>query len=410
MSERAIFDLLIIGGEAPGLAAAACAAKKGAAVALLLTGDEAPAKGTTDEPPNAIWRMLDLHLQRLPISDPAASISRSGEALFVMPADPAQACATLAANAPGADYIWPAFLDDSGGEAAPATSRFLSAATVLDDYFSDAALKAQLLSKYVAPFGLAGDEAGSSRALAFAADAPRRRLDARALQTALEAIAAAAGVETLSGKLQSLGRVDGKSRRALLDNGREVRARRVMAASALLGEAAGLLIDTKGSPLLRRAGTQALLRLRYDKRPTAAKAPADAIYFTAQSAADLIEARDAMIDGAIVDAPVLRFEIIGKEIFASAPFTPAKLCENGELRDWTGQDRQILGRNAAAVIASTLSGKQGAAREIEVHIGPDVGAALRRRDFDLGALPAPAPSADPVGAAVALALELASGG
>jgi hypothetical protein len=179
-----------------------------------------------------------------------------------------------------------------------------------------------------------------------------------------------------------------------------------MASSALLAEAAGLRVDAGGTPLRRRSGTQATIRIRYDRKPKLSAKDAAAGFFIAADRQAIIRARNGMIEGKLEDEAPLAFEIRGKEIFARAPFCPARLVDNGETREWTGQDRQILGRQTAAFIEKRLPGVTGTPREIEVTIGPDVASGLRRRSFDVPPTPAPAPSADPIGAAAALALEI----
>ncbi len=203
----------------------------------------------------------------------------------------------------------------------------------------------------------------------------------------------------------SLTRADAKQWKAATDAGRDLRAKAVMASSAMIGESAGLRIGCGGSPLLRRNGAAAVIHIRYDKRP---KPPGgnSGPFFTAADRQSLIAARNAMIEGKIEENAPLSFEIDGKDIIARAPFCPARLRENGEDRDWTGQDRQVLGRQAAELIGRRLGGGVGNVREIEVTIGPDVAAGLKRRNFDAPQIPAPAPSLDTIGAAASLALEL----
>lgn len=410
MSQRAAVDLLVIGADAAGLAAAACAARSGASVALAPTGGEAPAEGLADEPPNFVWRLLDLHLHELQSAPPAAHTTLLEKTALSTSADRMRTGEALAARDPALEHLWPAFVAEmqrgAAGRAPEAADRYLSANALLDDCFADEDLKTHLVSAFVAPFGLAGDEAGSAAALAGAGDIAQARVSARALHAALLDAAIAAGVDCLSGRLQTLARADGKSWKATLDNGRETRGRKAMASSVLLGEAAGLRVSCDGSPLVRRIGAEAIIRIRYDKRPAAAALRQPGAFFTATDRAAIVRARNAMIDGRFDDEPVLRFEAAGKEIIARAPYCPARLRDNGDERDWTGQDRQILGRQAAALIEKRLGGGLGAVREIEVTIGADAATGLTRRSFDVPAIPAPAPSHDPVAAAAALALEI----
>lgn len=405
---RATFDLLVLGAGAAGLAAAACAARSGAKSALAATGEERPEDGAVVEPPNAVWRLLDLHIYDLKFEERAgvASYLADGGAPLTTSDDAATCARLLATRDPTLEQIWPAFIDDmrraqdSDAGAGLQPDRFQSANAALDDYFADEALKTHVIAAFVAPFGLAGDEAGSLAALLAAGAPPARRLAAPALAEALKSAAEAAGVDIAAGKLQRWSR-EGKVWKAVMEDGREIRARRAMASSALLAEAAGLRVAAGGAALLRRAGVEAVIRIRYDRKP---KSPTAAAAATDRAA--IIAARNAMLEGRLPDEAPLLFEVRGKDILARAPFCPAQFRENGETRDWTGQDRQILGRQAAALIERRLGHAPGIVRDIEVTIGPDVAAGLRRRKFSLPPLPAPPPSADAIGAAAALALEI----
>ncbi len=407
-SERTTTEFLVIGADAAGYAAAACVARSGVRTAIAATGFEAPSIGTAIEPPNAVWRMLDLHqydLSPMVSGGAVSSFANGGIASFP---DAEKTASRLAAIDDNLLRLWPQFVIDAGSFSRNAKSgldgsRLLSANALLDDYFENEDLKSHLAAAYVAPFGLVGDEVGSSEALAGLFDAPRRRMSGASLVEALKASALAAGVEFIAGRFERLLISESKRFRILFDDGREIRARDVMASSATLAEAAGLrLADV--SPLLRRTGVEAIVSIRYEKKVRAAADAPGACFLGATSRKDLEAARAAMLDGRIDDAPVLGFEIDGKSVVARLPFCPARLRENDEDRDWTGQDRQILGRNTAAAIAKFLAPGANPVREIDVILGPDVSAGLRRRRFDLQPVPAPAPSIDPVGAAVALAM------
>lgn len=413
MAQRPSIRLLVIGADAAGYAAAACAARSGAAVALTATGGETLPEGAVAEPPNFVWRLLDLHQYGLKFEQPApkTSLFGDGKAPLSTSDDAGSTGEKLAARDASLEYLWPAFVEQTKrGEAGALTGRTLdcgryqSANAALDDWFADEDLKTHLVCALVSPFGLAGDEAGSVAAL-FAGAVSPRRLAAASLFDILKTAAESAGVETAPGRLVALTRGDGKTFTAAMDDGREIRAKAAMASSALIGEAAGLRIAAKGSPLLRRSGAEATIRIRYDRKPKIAAKAMSAGYFTAPDRAAMRRARNNMLEGRIDEDSPLSFEIRGKEIIARAPFCPARLRENGELRDWTGQDRQILGRQAAATIAKRL-GSVGTVRDIEVAIGADAASGLKRRTFHASPIPAPPPSHDAIGAAAALALEI----
>ncbi len=415
MAQRTAIDLLVIGADAAGIAAAACAARTGASVALAPTGLESPDATATSEPPNFVWRLLDLHqydlrFETLPLR---TTFFANGAPALTTTDDVGETGRRLAALDASLEHLWPAFIDDmkrsaptreAAGGLGPGP--YQSANAALDDYFRDEHLKTHLVGALLAPCGLAGDEAGSAQALAAAGAWPYRRTATTPLIEALKAAAQAAGVDQLAGRLAALTRDGGKFWKIRMEDGRELRARGAMASSALLAEAAGVRVNAAGSPLLRRSGAEATIRIRYDRKPKLSAKDAAAAYFTAADRQAIIRARNSMIEGKFEEDAPLSFEIRGKEIIAKAPYCPARLRDNGEVREWTGQDRQILGRQAAALIEQRLGAMLGTPREITVTIGPDVAAGLARRSFDIPPLPAPPPSHDSIGAASALAMEI----
>jgi hypothetical protein len=413
MGHAPIVDLLVVGADAAGFAAAACAARKGASAALIKTGGEPNEEGFALEPPNFVWRLLDLQQYELRFEtvEEYASLHHSGPAISTF-GDSAKTAEALAAIDPALAHLWPQFAEEAESHAPdPGESRrisarqFLSANAVLDDYFADERLKTHLINALVAPYGLSGDEIGSAEALSSIEGWRRRQTSRRALGDSLKSAAQSANVEIAAGRLQSLEHVDSKFWRAVTDEGKELRSRAVMASSALIGEAAGLRVACGGSPLVRRSGAEAVVKIRYDRRPKLPGKSARARYFTAPDRTAIIRARNSMREGRIPEDAPMAIEIAGKEVVVRAPFCPSRLRENGELRDWTGQDRQILGRQAAAAVERAL-GAIGVIREIEVAIGPDAAAGLQRRSFVSPPIPAPPPSPDPIGAAAALAIQL----
>lgn len=412
MAPRTFIDLFIVGADAAGLAAAACAARSGAKVALAPTGGECVAEGLVAEPPNFVWRLLDLHQYDLRFEAPSGEATAlSPTSLVATGADARGTAEGLAAREPSLEFLWPQFVEElsavaaAGGRGNLSPGEYQSANAALDDYFEDEALKTHLVSALVAPFGLAGDEAGSAQALVSVAGWSRRRTLRRALDDALKSAALAAGVEIREERLDAVERVDDKFWKIVLEDGRDLRARDAMASSALIGEAAGLRVAASGSPLLRRNGAEATIRIRYDRRPKLPGRDWRVRYHNVANRRQILRARDSMNAGRLAEEPPFSFEFAGKDVIARAPYCPARLRENGHFREWTGQDRQILGRQAADEV-ERLFGDVGNAREIEVTVGPDAASGLRRRVFDAPAILAPAPSHDDIGAAAALAMEI----
>ncbi len=431
MAHRPTYDLLVAGADAAGFAAAAAAARLGAKAVVVATGAEPRASGLKPSPPNFVWRLLDLHRFDLKAVDQGRTVTHLAEGLSVATlADAGRTARLLAARDPALEYGWPEFVeamargrpedapqtDDRARRPAPACAGlaladapYQSAIDILDDRFIDEGLKTHLLMIALAPLGLAGDEPGSARALFDLASAdPAQRVDADALQEALAAAAKDAGAVIETGKLVRLAREGERAWIATFEDDGEVRAARAIASTALGAEAAGFLVEAGGSPLRRHAGVEATIRLRYARKPRVKSEDAASNHHIAADKRALARARDAMLEGRIDDAMPLSFEIAGREIVARASFAPSMIRDNGALRDWTGQDLQILGRAAAAAIGRRLDPASGAPQSIDIALGPDAAAGLRRRGFDRGALLAPAPSADAVGAAAALAMTLVS--
>ena len=406
MSERAKFDFLVIGGGLPGLAAVCCAARRGADAAMALTGFESPIEGRVAEPPAGLWRLLDLHQYDFEFEAPPTHVSLFEGDAIATGEDAARDSRRLAKREATLEHLWPAYSKDMARAMETRETnfeRFVSANALLDDYFGDEALKTHLLSTFVAPFGLAGDEAGSAEAL-FAAGLRRQRsIDAATYCRVLSQAAESAGAEIIPDKLLSFGRGENKNWRASFETGRDIRAKTAMASCAHIVEPFGVSVSMAGSPLARRRGLNATIRLKLDKKPKVAAEWKRAVFHLAGDRENFRSARDAMIEGALPETPPVTFEVNGKEIIAHAYFCPSRLVVNGEAREWTGQDRQVLGRNVASVIEKQL----GVTVDVsEVRIGPDVEAGLKRRDFSIPVISAPAPSLDPVNAAALLAWEL----
>ncbi len=427
MAQRQSFDLIVVGADAAGLAAAAAAARLGASAVVVATGHEPRAAGLKPSPPNFVWRLLDLHRFDLRTIDAGRTVTHLAEGEDVETlADPGKTARLLAARDPSLEHFWPDFIealarargaiapqaDDRGRRPALAglalaDAPYASAIEILDDRFADEGLKTHLLMMALAPLGLAGDEPGTAAALYdFGAADPSARVDAEALQEALAAAAKDAGVVVEAAKLMRLTRDGERSWTARLDDDTEVKGAAAIAASALAAEAAGLSVEAQGSPLRRQAGVEATIRLRYARKPRVKDGEGAACHHIAADRRALARSRDAMLEGRIDDAMPLSFEIRGREIVARAAFAPATIRDNGAMRDWTGQDLQILGRAAAAAIGRRLEPSSGAPQSIDATLGPDAGAGLRKRDFGRPVLAAPAPSADAVGAAAALAMAL----
>jgi hypothetical protein len=425
MAQRPAIDLLVIGADAAGCAAAGSAQRLGATTALIPTGLERKTEGYAPAPPNFVWRLLDLHRYGLRL-DPADAQTQhlpDGTSVSIGP-DAHKTARALGERQGALEFQWADFaasmkrarLRDRKARVARKNGRitddrrtddfFASANAVLDDRFEDEGIKTHLVSMLLAPFGLAGDEPGSSAALVELASGWPQRASGVSIDDALEAAARDRGVDMPLARVKTLAFIDGRIWSASLEDGSEIRARQAIASSALIADALGIYAEADGSPLRRMRGSEAMIRLSYQRVPELEGAAQDGVHHIASDRRAIIRARDAMIEGRLEETSPLTFEIIGKEIVARAPYCPARLAENGHFRDWTGQDLQILGRQAAAEIGKLLKADVGPPSAIDAKIGPDAAAGLRLRSLGAPPLPAPPPSLDMIGAAAALAMKV----
>lgn len=445
MKQRRQFDLVVIGADAPGLAAAACAARAhpevALKVALIRTGDEPPPGPVSPGVPDFVWRKLDLHLSSLKAKPIDAMVSlfdegrtlstgrntrRTGRALEASGADPARLWADYIeaqasvleeadglqhAAAKGAAPILAALAAPKGVRLAERLTR--TCGDMLDDHFASEELKLHLASAALMPLGLGGDEPGSALALAAFGDQAAWRVSTgdreAGLLKALEEVCATAGVVIFESAVRDIQVSDEKVRLVMLDNGEALKAPAVMAARASSEAAARLGAAPAFSPLARREGACAEVRVKFARPPAPPNGAGDALFFAAGSRETLKAARDAALEGRIPDEPPIYFRIVKDEIVVTAPYCPAALYADDERRDWSEQDRQALGRRIVERLGAVINGDMKNVRRIDVKVSQrEAGAGA------VGAGPArlvvPPAGHDEIGAAARLAMELVRGG
>ncbi|MEZ5929080.1 MAG: hypothetical protein R3C55_11470 [Parvularculaceae bacterium] len=440
MTKRRQFDLIVIGAEPAGFAAAGCAAREGARTALIRTGDKSLREASMPGVPDFVWRKLNLQDMGLDAKPVGARVSlfEGGRSFKTYQSerkthDALEAAGiadhhlwadfsgqlvrlreegetlTQRASAPAGRNSAPALLGALAKEdGASAAERMTStSAALLEDYFVNGDLKTHLASAALGPFGLGGDEAGSALALASltAPAAWRMRASAKgpSLERVLEEAASAAGVEIIDARIRGLD-ADDKGVSLSLHDGEGLRARRLMAASTNAAARAGLEVSAAFSPLTRRDGAIANVRLRFSKAPDAPGGDKDAIFYLADNLAAFAEARDAALEGRIPEKAPISFEFHKDEIIVHAPYCPAYLMSDGEVREWSEQDRQALGQQIVARLAPHLNGAARSIKRVDVRVVP-----AAAQQADRAGLTAPAPSHDPIGAAAKLALDLIRG-
>jgi phytoene dehydrogenase-like protein len=285
-----------------------------------------------------------------------------------------------------------------------------STRSLLDDFFENDELKTHLATVALAEFGLGGDETGSALALAALSEPAAWRVKTKArgpsLVAVLEEVAKAAGVEAFDSPIREVSAAEDKMRALTLEDGEALKARKLMAASEAAAARAGLPVAHALAPLARRQGAVADVRVKFAKAPPSPIGDKDAIFYVAESVEILSEARDAALEGRLPDRPPISFEFMRDEIVVRAPYCPAVLRTEGEEREWTEQDRQALGRLIVARLAPFLNGATQTVRRVDVKVTQ---AGARQSEPQAGAVIAPPPGHDAIGAAAKLALELIRG-
>jgi hypothetical protein len=260
------------------------------------------------------------------------------------------------------------------------------------------------------PSGLGGDEAGSGMALAALSEPAAWRVKAKArgpsLLSVLEEAAKASGVEIFDAGVRSVDASEDKQRAMTLEDGEVLRTRTIMAASEAAAARAGVRVAHALAPLARREGAVADVRVKFAKAPPSPTGDKDAVFYIAESIETLSEARDAALEGRLPERPPISFEFLRDEIIVQAHYCPAVLRTEGEAREWTEQDRQALGRMIVARLAPYLNGAAQTVRRIDVRVTQ---AGARQAEVEAGAVVAPPPGHDVIGAAAKLALELIRG-
>jgi hypothetical protein len=222
----------------------------------------------------------------------------------------------------------------------------------------------------------------------------------------LENAAASAGVEFVDSAIRRIQRRDSRALTIVLENEEIIRASHLMAASVEAAAGADLEVAPSFSPLARRNGATADIRLKFQKAPPAPAGGKEAIYFIAESLAVITDARDAAAEGRLAERMPISFEYNKDEIVVHAPYCPAFLKTEDEIRDWSEQDRQALGLQIISRLEPYLNGAAQSVRRVEVRVSHAVATPGESR---LTAILAPPASHDPIGAAAKLALELVGG-
>jgi phytoene dehydrogenase-like protein len=376
------YDLAIIGASAAGFAAAGVAAQQGARVVVFRTGAEALEGALASPVPNFIWRILDLHksgLKQTPA--PAQIVLAEDEAEEISSfIDQAKTSSAFAEREAQAGAVYPEFCGAASRQRSADTpdkdekrplldfSLFDTANEVLEDYFHDERIRTLLAAAALLRFGLAGDEPGSAATFkTFGAEGwPSRTTQSRKLSEALKAACLARDVSYIETPFVSVLR-NGRSIAVQTADDETYTAKRAMAASADIARAIGLFPLSGDAALHSANGAIATVRILLEEAPPLDDVRKEASFFVVDDREHLLRARDAMLEGRLSDPPPFSFYMDGATIIARAPYCPASLMEDGEIREWSGQDRQAFGRQIFDLTKDRLKQKM-IARTIDVRI------------------------------------------
>jgi phytoene dehydrogenase-like protein len=384
------YDLLVVGDDAPGLCAAAAAAKTGAAVLLAPAGAvRVPRSPSICDIPNFVWRRLELQDYGLALEPISARITllEDGVAATTL-RGAAETADALAGDDDDAAALWPALVEDMralGEDAASlhteranalsavADARSLSAlgraagstSELLDDYLNGGPLSAHVSAHALSLSGQGGEEAGSAMALPEFFDEHSWRVrsapGSRSLNGALRRVCEVQGVETAPTPVRDAS-ADG-ARFNSLNFGDETKrkARRILFATPDAAETAGY--KTPGV----YNGGRAVLRLVLRREVEPPAGDGNAIFQIVDKSSDLESARNAALDGRLSDRPPVAFEFTDKgDIIAHTSYIPKRLRDDEGWRNWTGQDRQALTKIMIDQLASRIDGLRDRIRKKEL--------------------------------------------
>ena len=367
------YDIAIIGADAEGYAAAACAAVCRKSVVLVKTGMERPAGFAPGQIPNDIWRLLNLQSLGYQARGPSQIfVAMNGGGPKPVHAYDRANETLLDAEEHGAGALWRDFLmrlsDGAGGDGlGPLPTD--SANDLLDDYFADETLKARIASLALISHGLAGDEPGSAFVLRSVDPAywpAEAQENAPSLTEAVASLCEKQGVVRVEGAVRSVQKDNGRGRLIELETGEQIRAQTVMASSVSQALGCNLGIEGPCAPIMRRFGAEGYIRIILDGPQDDAEA-ADGYYVINTGRDALRDARSAFREGRSPSLHPLILEKRDRVVLARAPYCPYRLFDDNDAREWTGQDRQALGRQVCESIKTSLGVKRPA-RSIEVRV------------------------------------------
>ncbi len=393
------YDFLVIGGDEASLCAAASAAKAGARTALLRIAQrkKQSTMAATSAIPNFVWRRLDLQEYDLLLEPASARVTlfKEGDP-FVTYANGRATSDALAERGVDDHFVWTDFIEEvaalsNGGAlkepyatSTPASGKALAAllsdpaaldraarlhgpcADLVDDYFTDAQLKAHVSAHALSLAGAGDRDAGSASAVAefFQEESWRMRTpkDATSLLAVLEQVCKDAGVDSYSGKVTEVVADGAKHASVTIGAEEKLKVRHIFFATPDAAAAAG--VRQNGA-----AHASFTVRFKLSDRIEPPAGDDGAIFQIIDDGEDIREARAAAVNGKLFDGAPVEFEFTPNgEIIARTSYFPAAFYEDGDWRGWTGQDRQA----AAAIIKKRIAERL-----------PDFTASVRRTETEV---------------------------
>lgn len=390
----ATFDMLVIGDDAPSLCAAAAASARGVRVLLASTGAVTHGGPSVCDLPNFVWRRLELQEFGLDIEPVSARITLLADDATVTSYHRLED--TVASlrdiDADGA-ALWPEMVDDmralgeagldagfSGG--APNALSLLndpralndlaritgSSDELVEDYVNGGALNAHIKAQALAPFGLGGVEAGSAAAMPEFFDdnawRVRAKPGARSIIGALRRACERHGVEAAPPSIDMVSADGARHNVIVFKGGEKIRARHIFFACPEAAELAGYGGVAQCAPA---NSARAVMRIKLRDAIDPPAGDARAFFQIIDDVKDIKTARTEALSGRIHDRMPVEFEFTEKgDIFVRTTYVPARLQEEGEWRDWTGQDRQVLTSILINRLASRIDGLRDQIRKTDL--------------------------------------------
>lgn len=385
------FDLSIVGNDAAAYLLAAYAGACGAKTVLVLD-ETIPLKfqsALVAPIPNKIWRALDLQktgIRAEPVSG-TTTLLPDGDDFSVpgklSPVQPAIADIDEQDARNYADFS----LDmrecadrskthetDIAALMQSLSVQARSANDVLSDYFNCDIVKTHFAAASLMATAKGAEAPGSAALLLsyFSEDAGLMRLASNAgdWRKILAERCDALGVVTVnSKKSMALGGFSQKGRALTIEGEDIALVRAIVFSSPASAAIAGVVDCLEEADLYQSDLATAIVRYRLRKPVNDRLKDPNAVYQIIDRSYDLQAAEDAARLGRLFEDLPVTVEILpGGDILARSSYCPKKFFEDGELRDWSGQDRQAVTKLITNRLKSRIDGLDEMLERTQSHV------------------------------------------